>query len=500
MQKIRYKSSMKNAMWKTLLISLGAFGMASCTLGPDFMRPFTKAETINSYINSPENDSAQSMGRWWEDIDDPHLDEYVDQLLSENLQLKQAGERVIQAQTRVRSARGSYYPTIGANASGARNFTPGQSGSSFDEFLSSDRRYATSYNAELQSAWEIDLFGRIRRSTESADAAYKASLFDKEALTHSLIAELLTSRVAVGVNKRLLELAQQNVTNRTQFYDIVKRRYDLGSETVSASDVFLAEESLRNVQADIHEFERLLAEESYGIDVLLGQLPGTTDPFASAFPMLPPPMEVAVCLPADLLDRRPDLRASELRVKAANADIGVAIADLYPSISLSGALGFSGESVNGLFTSDQLAGSLIGQITARIFEGGRLRANIALQESEARELAAAYAEDILNAVRDVEVALKAEKELARQLQSALMSVSALRKAETISKDRFSRGIESLQDVLNTQQRRYTSEQIYYRLQQQRWNARIALYLALGGDWLNDQGAPMCNNQAQTEEL
>ena len=467
--------------------------LTGCAVGPDFIRPETKVQPEDRYLNATllsEEASGQSMNHWWERIEDPALNSYVDQLLDQNLQLKQAAERVIQARARVNSTRGGFFPTLGADGSASRSFTPGQTagnslGGSFTPTQS--RIYNTSYAAELNTSWQIDLFGRIRRSVEAAEAGYNASLYDQDALTQSLIAELLNRRVSVAVNKQLLDLAQKNLQNRQQFYDLVKRRYDLGASGTSLADVYLAEENFSSVQADVHQFERLLADDLYSFDVLLGQKPGTTDPTQTTFPMIAPPFDAPLCVPASLVDRRPDLRASELRIQAANAEIGVAVADLYPSLNLGGSIGFTGDNnTNNILSADQLAGSILASLTARIFEGGSLRANIRLQESEARELAAGYAESVLNALREVESALKADYELERQLGSALQSVDALRQAEAVSEDRYVKGIQTLQQFLETQQRRYLAEQSYLSLQQVRWNTRIALYLALGGDWLGDE--------------
>ncbi len=457
--------------------------LTSCAVGPDYSRPDTKLNDDNRFINSMlEQDDIYPISEWWKRIDDPILSFYISKLLAENPSLEQAGERVIQAQERLNIERGGFFPTIGADAGATRSF------SSINNGIGplSGRNYVTSYTADLSSSWQIDLFGRIRRSVEAADASFRASLFERQALIHSLIAELLTRRITIAINQRRLDLAKQNVKNRKSTYDLVKNRYNLGVSGSSAADVYLAEENFQTVQSDIHEFERLLANEIYSLDVLLGQLPGTTDPTASKFPLLPPPLKTPDCLPADLLDRRPDLRASELRLTASTADIGVAVADLYPDLSFGGSIGFSGNELDNLFRADRLAGSLLANVTNRLFEGGRLRANIRLRESFAREQSAVYAENILNAMREVESALKAEKELEREVLSLERSLKALEKAEDISNDRYMRGILSLNDFLDIQQRRYSIEQTLLSAQQQKWNARISLYLALGGDWFSNE--------------
>ena len=461
----------------TCLVSLSA-----CAVGPDYERESLDLRLNSEFINTSNvSDPAHSISKWWTRIDDTLLNSYVDSLLMENLALQQAAERVIQAQERVRIERGSLAPSLGSDVSASRSFSSVSSGLS----SSSGRAYTTSYGADLSVSWTLDLFGKIRRSVESSEARFEASQFDHQALTHALIAELVQRRIAIAINYTRLQLANQNVENRQDTYELVHNRYNLGVQGTNAADVFLAEENYESVKSDIHEFERLLAEEIYQFDVLLGQMPGTTSPLASDFPLLPAPLDVPVCVPASLIDRRPDLRASELRLEAATADIGVAIADLYPSLNLGGSIGFSGEDLDDLLRADQLAGSILGSITTRLFEGGRLRANIRLQESVAREQAAVYAENILNAVREVETALKAEKELEQEIFSLEKSVLALENAEEISKERYLRGILPLQSYLDTQQRRYNIEQSYLTAQQQKWNSRISLYLALGGDWFDD---------------
>lgn len=472
------------------------FFVSACTVGPDYKRIETAADRSAGYINaSDENKKHFTMSKWWERIGDPLLDTYVEQLLGQNLALKEAGERMIQARERVNTERGGYFPTLSADGSASRSFSPGLD----DSFGQTERVYTTSYEAGLNTSWEIDLFGKIRRSVASAEAGFEATVYDREALIHALIADMLNRRIAIAVNKNLLDFAKKNAENRKQIHDLVKRRYDLGVGGTTLADVYLAEENYTTVRAEIHEFERLLADETYRLDLLLGQPPGTTDPLQSDFPLLPPPLDVPVRLPADLLDRRPDLKASELRVKSETADIGVAVADLYPSLSLGGSIGFTGNGTNNLFTAEQLAGSIFASVMTRIFEGGALRANIRIQASEARELAAVYANDVLEAMREVETALKAEQELDRELGNTQRSVDALRRAEQISEDRYVRGIQTLRDLLDTQQRRYSAEQNLLRTQQEKWNTRVSLYLALGGDWLGNPSDPDLESAPQSEE-
>lgn len=463
------------------LIPFGATALlfTGCAVGPSAQRPELATTPPPAFVNSPPPPStpalsSPAMTAWWTQINDPTFAQLVEDLLASNLTLQEANERVTQARERLTIQSGSNLPTISADADARRSFTTNGAPS---------RTYANNYSADLNVSWTVDLFGQRRRSIESSEASFLSSAAEFEALQHTLIAELLNRRVAVAVNAQLLSLAEQNTTNRATLYDLVKRRYDLGARGTDLTDVYLAEENFTTVEADVSQFERLLADDLYRLDLLLGQVPGTTKLDAESFPLVSPPSPPPSVVPAALLDRRPDLRASELRARAASANVGVAIADLYPQLNLVGSIGVAGTSTNNLFSTDQLAGALLGSVTNRLFAGGALRANIRLQESAARELATRYANDVLGALREVETALKADQELARQLAAQGRSLKALRAAEELAATRYRNGIQPLQTFLETQQRRYRAEQNWLRTQQLRWSTRISLYLALGGDWI-----------------
>ena len=455
--------------------------LSACAVGPDYERPETalsKKGGAHSYIHKKKILSKpKSMAKWWTRLNDPVMDRYVKQLLSHNLSLKESAERVIQARETLNVTQGSYFPSLAVGGAAQRGFT--------SQTVTGQRLYSTSLGSDLTIAWQADVFGKIRRSAESGYAKFKASKYDKEALEHSLIAELLKRRVAVAILMRREQLAQQNVGNQKKIYDLVKRRYDLGVKGASSTDVSLAEETYRSTQASLLGYQRQKTEELYKLDVLLGQVPGSTKPTMESMPLLSPPHDVAVCLPASLLDRRPDLRASELRLMAANAEIGVAIADLFPSISLGSALSFAGDGAGSFFTSSNMAGSLFTNLSMRLFEGGALRANIRLKESKTRELMATYGRNVLEAVREVETALMSEQKLGNELKYKKQSVNALKRAEAFSEARYLKGITTLRNTLDVQQKRAQSEQDWLSTQQSKWNSRISLYLALGGDWMGD---------------
>lgn len=454
--------------------------LAGCTVGPDYERREEATALPSEFRNTSEAvamiSTEMEMAPWWQRIDDPGFVADVETLLRDNLSLQAAAERVTQAEARLAIQQGGNRPNVAIGGSGGRGFNPNPIGNQ------PERIYADTFSADLSVGWTIDLFGRVRRSVEAGQANFAASLAEQEALQHLLMAELLNRRVSVATTQQLLSLAEQNVRNRELLYTLVRRRYETGARGAQLADVYLAEDNATSVRAEVAEFERLLTDEIYRLDVLLGRQPGSVDFDTDAFPLLTPPPPAPEALPADLLDRRPDLRASDLRARAANANVGVAVADLYPQFQITGRVGGSSDSIDDLFSYEQMAGSLLGSINQQLFAGGVLRANVDLQEAAAREAAALYANDILEALREVESALQSDRRVAEQLAQQTKSLEALRNAERLNRQRYRDGLITLQAYLEIEQRRYRTEQSWVRLQQQRWSTRLALYLALGGDW------------------
>lgn len=476
-----------------LLVSLSALTLSACTSMPpnDIVR--TSEDIQGNYINTSGLNASPSTPKWWKTINNQRLNNDITALLNQNLALKEAGERVIQNSELTAQARSSFFPSLAANATGSRSFqNSGAQGIAGN--LGSTRFYNTNYNPALQASWEIDLFGRIRNTSDAAQSGFIASQFDKQALTQSLIAQLVNTNIDVKTNKTLLEIAQEIAYNKDQVYQLVKRRYDLGLEGVKLSTVYLAEERYKTAQADTHQYKTRLASSLYAYDILLGQKPGTANSETFDLNLNQNLSSVSTCLPSALIDTRPDLKAARARINAASANVKVAMADLYPSLNLSGALGFSGSETKNLFTAEQLAGSILGSLTKTLFQGGRVRSNIRLQESEARELSYNYAAQILEAIGDVENALKAKDSATKEIIDIEQSIFALKRSEELIYNRYIQGIETLQNVLNAQQSLLIAQQRKTLKQQEKWNSHISLILALGGNWLDSNDTNSCPDQ------
>ncbi|MFO7963505.1 MAG: efflux transporter outer membrane subunit [Desulfobacterales bacterium] len=466
----------------------------ACTVGPEYARPDTALTEEGAFQGGGEGVwkcvGEDDLNRWWRRMDDPLMDGYVDVLLSENLQLKQAAARIEQAWAQLGIAQGDRVPAVAASGSGTRRMQPLESVTAASGIPipgGGDMRfYVTRLELGLSTSWQVDLFGKIRRRIDAAKERYLASRAEAGALVHSLIAELARRRTALATLKRRLELAEDTIASRKLTLETVEFRYSLGGPNITASDIYLARENLASVSAEVPDIQRQLFEQAYAMDVLLGYKPGTTDPMKTDIPLLPPPPKIPIALPGRLLDRRPDLQASELRMMAAVEEIGIAVADLYPDLTLSADLAFESSEANDFFQSENLAGGILADVMMRLFEGGRLRAAIDLQKARARELAADYAGQVLNALREVEVALSNERFLAERIEKLRIRLDNIIEAEREGWNYYKRGLRPLLEVLEIQRRRYAAEQAFLLASQAAWNNRLNLYLAIGGDWLEDE--------------
>lgn len=454
--------------------------VAGCAVGPDFEQEYAAPpiELPQQFIEQPTPPISQTItaaddtAQWWQQIGDPLIEIYVKQLLNDNLQLKQATARLNQSLQQKNAVVGGFFPAISASASGGQTATP----------VNGNRNYSSSAQAGLNLSWQLDLFGKIRRSAEAANARLIASEADKQALTQTLIADLATRRINLYYLGQQLQIAEQISAAREKQFTLTNKRHIAGLAGFSAATVNQARQNLAAALAAQHEAKRKLVSEAYILDILLGKTPGSTEGVTSSIGNMPELAQVPLNIPAQLLDNRPDLRAARAILHAQVADIGVAIADMYPDLSISGNLGFQSNNVDNLFSEQQIGGSLLGSITAKIFAGGALKANVELQKQQVEEQAAIYAAAILTALREVETALNDEKQIAKRVANLQELATNAQRTYQLNEARYNQGIVNLNQLLNTQQASIAAQRDLLTVQQLQWNTRIRLYLALGGNW------------------
>ena len=431
--------------------------------------------------------SPVELPHWWEAIDDALLQDWLRQLLTGNLQLLEAGARIEQARARAGIQSAPLLPTLNLQAQSQRAFQPANA-ISFN--LPAERIYLNNYNIDLTTTWQLDLFGRVRNARASARSQWRASEYDARGLAQSLVAEVVARRAELGAAQRRVQLARNNLQNLANLTRSVATRYRLGARASNAAQVYLARGNEAAAERDLETAERQLATTGFALDVLLGKVPGSVaqrlgDTQLPAMPELPVP---PLCLPAAVIEQRPDLAASRARLAAAVSNIHAARADLWPDLGIGASIGVVGLTREGLFSAEQLAGSLFAQITQSLFAGGARRDTVALREAELRELAANYAGQVLDAVREVETALASDASLDRSRRSAVEAIAALTRAERADTDRFVQGVLSLRDLLTTQSQKLQAEQALVEIDAQRWATRVDLLLALGGDWWAEPGS------------
>jgi multidrug efflux system outer membrane protein len=458
-----------------LVLLLAAVG---CTLGPDPGRaPLSAADDAASYVNHvPADDAAPAVNRWWLSFADPVTNELVELALSQNTDLMAAAARLQEAEAGLRAARGARWPQASAGLSGTR------SKSSF--VLPSVGRigiYSTTFAGDLTISYQLDLFGRLARSQQAAWGELMATEASLQAVQHTIIAEVVRARVRVAQLERQLQLARKTADSWQTTATFVDGRYRLG--LVDAAELHLNRQSLAAAEAAVPGLEQSLAAARTALDLLVGRRPGTGDELPRTLPVVPSLQPAPVGLPADLLDRRPDLIEARMRFSAATARVGVALANLYPSLTLTGSSGSRSDSLGDLIASDGLVYSAIAGLAAPVFAGGQLRAEVAASRARSEQAAAAYAGAVLRALKEVEDALVAEDALRRQLAAQQVQLESAVAAEELARSRYQNGTGEILQLLIADRARTTAEVALIGAQASQWEARIALLLALGGDWL-----------------
>ena len=478
------------------LLSAVALLPVACAVGPTPKRPGTGLALDQPYAAATRPTSRPAelgqTGGWWQRFGDDATTQLVERAVSGNVDLRASAARVTQGRALLRQAFASRLPTITGSASRDRraqsielpnfaalagapadgNVQPSQSVRT--NFLT------TTFDAGIDVSWQIDLFGGLRRAEQAARLDFLAAAAEQAALYHTVVAETIRARVAVATLQTRLDLARQNLESLQETLRVTENRYRSG--VGDPLSLRLARENAASAVAQIPPLESDLAVSEHALSVLIGERPGAAGDLPRTLPPVPTLTPPPLSLPAALLDRRPDLQASELRSRAAQARIGVAVADLFPKLNLAASGGYTASDTGTWFDPEsQVYDFLIG-LTQPIFEGGRRRAAVAASRALAEAAAADYLGVVLNAVREVEDALVQEDAARRETDASERALVEGQASESLARDRYKQGLASLLDVFEAERRRRAAEERLALARQKVWNARIDLHLALGGDW------------------
>lgn len=460
--------------------------LASCSTGPNYTRP--DIPLTAHYINQPQLGLQSAVDKqltaWWNDFHDPLMARLVTQALEQNLDLAQATARVSQARSGLSMANVALLPSANINAQAARSYqsveTPlGQVLNSTDPNFS---RYGSAYDANLSASWELDLFGGLRRNREAALAQYQSSEAGEAATRLAIAAQTADTYIAIRALQARIAIAQKQVETRQQLLNIVSQLYSRGA--AAELQMHQAEGSLAQVQATIPALNNGLDAAMNALDVLLGVQPGTNrQVLANSMAIPTPPTIEGIGSPADLIRRRPDLIAAEQRLIAANALIGAAISEYYPKLSL-GALTGSSTAISGnnLFSSGANQTSGVLGLRWRLFDFGRVNAEIAAARGQKAESLASYRQAVLKATEDVENAFSGV--INSKAQAAILTKGeiSLQNARDASGSAYKNGAVSLIEVLQADSNLLAMSDAKIQSQADSAHATVATFRALGGGW------------------
>ncbi|SEE63424.1 efflux transporter outer membrane subunit [Pseudomonas kilonensis] len=475
-----------------LLVSFSL--MTGCTVGPDYQRP--DAALAHRYLGqaSVEQRSAAtsaSLVAWWEGFADPVLSDLIAQALEQNLDLAQASARVTQARAGLGAANAALLPSGNISGQAARSYQSVET--PLGQVLNSTPgydRYGNAYELDVGASWEIDLFGGLRRGREAALAQYQASEAGVAATRLVVAAQTADLYITARGLQARLDIANQQVKTQQDLLEKVQLLYSKG--LAASYQVHQVEGTLSQVRATVPVLQTGLDAAMNALDVMLGTPPGTHRTQLVNGRSIPlAPQITTMGTPADLLRRRPDLIVAERRLAASNARIGEAVAEYYPKFSLSALLGSAtAVSAGNLFTGDasQAAGAL--GLRWRLFDFGRINAQIDQAKGQEAEALAAYRQSVLRATEDVENAFSALVNRESQASTLTQGETSLTQARQSSFIAYQKGTASLIDVLNADATLLQVSDARAQARTESARAAVAAFRALGGGWQPSETQPV----------
>ena len=453
-----------------LLLPLVLFG---CKVGPDYKKPETGTKLPGEF-NAPPDPALRpdddDLEKWWEVFDDPQLTDLIERAAAENLDVRIALARVNEARARVTIAGSQNAPQVGIGGqAGYGNIGTGVGGLG---------------KATVDASWELDVWGRIDRQVEAATAEFEATVEDQRDVNVTLYAEVALNYLAVRTFQERLQAAARNIEAQKRIVEITRGRFAAGLS--SRLDVAQAERVLANSESLVPPLRVGLVRATNTIGVLLGKFPRDVhEELATDRPIPLPPEQVSTGVPANLVRQRPDIRAAERRLAAQTARVGIATADLYPSFSLGGSLGYTDLGGGGLFNPG-LRGFVGPSMRWNVFSGGRIRAQIKVEDFRVEQALLGYESTVLRAIEEVESAISAFLE-------ARIRSEAIDRAATIAREELELGLNLYKEGLIQFQSILDAERAVFGLENQVADARgqassnlVRLYKALGGGWDPDK--------------
>lgn len=464
---------------KPLTPSLLALALAACAVGPDYKAPNTEPARLASDVQAKAFDRSRFESVWWKQFDDPVLNQLVQASLDGNRDLRVAFARLKSARAIRDDAANDQLPVVTSRTSSeiGKGQVPGQT----DQRVNSER-----YDLGLDMAWELDLFGRIQRQIEASDAQAAAAQADLQQLQVSLIAELVDAYGQLRGAQLREKIAVANLKTQQESRSITVTLRDAG--VGNELDVVRADARLAGVEATVPQLQAEQARARHRIATLLGQRPDalSVDLSPKALPAIAKALPVGD--PGELLRRRPDIRSAERQLAAATANVGVATADLFPRVSLSGFLGFTAARGSQIGSSAANAWGLGPSITWAAFDLGSVRARLRGAKADAEGALANYEQQVLLALEESANAFSDYDKTQQRLLSLMRQSEASRKAADLASVRYREGTVDYLVLLDAERERLSAEDAQAQGEVDLYRGIVSIYKALGGGWQPDSVA------------
>lgn len=459
---------MRRAFFPFILLVFGA--LSGCVVGPQYKRPVVTVPDQHRGQATPAEAASLADQPWWEIFHDDSLKSLIAEALKNGYDVRLAAWRVEEARANAGIANSQRFPAIQGQVEAGYGRQ--------SHFSSSPDAQGGLIQANINASWEFDLFGRIRHLNEAALAEYLASEEARRGVFLSLVSDVATNYFQLRELDLQLEIAKRSSADFQETFNLFDRRLQGG--VASALETASAEASLASTAANIPDLERQIVAQENRLAFLLGRNPGPIARGAVLNDQFLPP-DVPPGLPSDLLQRRPDLRQSEQNLIAANANVGVANADFFPRISLTGMLGTVSPQISQLFPAGR-TWTIGGGVLSPLFQGRLLREQYRAAEARWEQARVEYEQSVTNAFNEVSTALVAYQKFAEVEQQRARAVAADRQAAQIANQRYTAGLSSYLDVLQAQQQLYPAENLLAQARYNRLATLVQLYRALGGGW------------------
>ncbi len=472
-------------------LGLACLVLAGCAVGPDYREPELPLPDAWRQAAAADIDSSAVVADWWSALDDTLLTALIAEARTSSPNLALAAARIDEARAYHRIAGGGYWPQVAVDGQVARTeLAP--NGPNGAAVAAGAPNPFTAWEFGLGASWEIDLFGRTRRLREATGAGVEASVEDYRDVMVSLFADVAATYFDVRTLQSRLQTARDNVDSQRETMDVVLAREDAG--LVSRLDVTRARSNLANTEAVIPQLEAALEGARNRLCILLGRAPGAYDDVLDgplpALSAAPAATRVAAAPPADLLRRRPDVRARERQLAAQTARIGVATADLYPSFSLTGALTLQAGEFGDLGDEDSRGWALAPGVRWNLFTGGRIRGQIQVEEARTQQALVAWEQTVLAALAEVESALVALRQEEARLGLLRTAVESSQESVALVHTQYLEGLTDFQSYLDAQRVLFSQQDQLDVSRGQVLQNLVQVNRALGGGWSPDEPVPV----------